>query len=99
MPLSAPLRLCHQSKPSLEATLDFRSDIYAVGVIAYHIISGQLPYDGENSMVILRKLIAEPTPDIREPLPPSRTTHRQLHRPPHEQRTRRTPSQRPQRRP
>ncbi len=51
------------------ATLDFRSDIYAVGVIAFHIISGQLPYDGENSMVILRKLIAEPTPDLREVCP------------------------------
>ncbi|TVR43046.1 MAG: serine/threonine protein kinase [Planctomycetota bacterium] len=48
------------------AHLDARSDIYAAGIVAFHLISGSLPFDGEHPMVILRRLISDPTPDLRD---------------------------------
>ncbi|MCS6886103.1 MAG: serine/threonine-protein kinase [Acidobacteriota bacterium] len=39
------------------ARLDFRSDIYSIGVIAYEMLTGRVPFSGDSVMEILRKHI------------------------------------------
>ncbi|HEU5048794.1 MAG TPA: protein kinase [Gemmatimonadales bacterium] len=41
---------------------DGRSDIYSLGVVAYQCLTGQVPYDGEDSFSIGYKHITEPLP-------------------------------------
>jgi serine/threonine-protein kinase len=42
--------------------LDFRSDIYALGCVAYEIFAGQAPFRGENPMDTVMKHMHEPLP-------------------------------------
>ncbi len=41
------------------------SDIYAVGVLLFHLLSGQLPYDGDSAEEIAMKHTDEPIPSLR----------------------------------
>jgi len=43
-------------------SIDGRSDIYSLGVVAYQALSGTVPYDGEDSFSIGYKHITEPVP-------------------------------------
>lgn len=45
--------------------VDHRTDIYAFGILTYQMLTGELPFDGEDYMEILLKQISE------EPDPPS----------------------------
>ena len=40
------------------------SDIYSLGVVAFRLITGQLPYDAPTPIAIVQKQIADPIPDI-----------------------------------
>ncbi len=42
--------------------IDGRSDIYSLGVVAYQCLTGEVPYDGEDSFSIGYKHITEPIP-------------------------------------
>ena len=42
---------------------DARSDVYSIGVMAYEILTGKVPYDGESPLVIAMKHVSEPPPD------------------------------------
>src|ERR1051326_323673 len=46
--------------------LDGRSDIYSLGVVAYQCLTGQVPFDGEDSFSIGYKHVTEevPTPEL-----------------------------------
>ena len=46
--------------------LDGRCDLYAVGIILYQMVTGELPFDGPNSMDVLTRQVNEP------PVPPRR---------------------------
>jgi len=50
-------------------SLDGRSDIYSLGVVAYQCLTGSVPYDGEDSFSIGYKHIMEeiPTPPLENP--------------------------------
>lgn len=49
-----------------EVDIDGRSDIYALGVLGYAMLSGELPFDGPSFRAIAAKHIAEPLVPLRE---------------------------------
>lgn len=53
--------------------IDLRSDIYSLGVVVFHMLTGQQPYNADTPMGIVVKHITEPVPnilDILSELPP-----------------------------
>jgi len=51
---------------SQKGQTDTRTDIYALGVTLYNLLTGQVPFDGPNSLVVLTKHITQERPDPRE---------------------------------
>ena len=52
--------------------LDVRSDIYSLGVTAYHMLAGTPPFDGDNALTIAMKQVknnATPLGEVRPDLP------------------------------
>jgi len=45
-----------------------KSDIYSMGILMYELLTGSLPYRGENAVEIALKHLKEPLPSIREEL-------------------------------
>ena len=46
-----------------------QSDIYSMGILMYELLSGALPYRGDNAVEIALKHLKEPLPSIRELIP------------------------------
>ena len=46
--------------------VDFKSDIYSLGIIMFEMITGKLPFDGEGVVQLAMKHINEPLPNIKE---------------------------------
>jgi eukaryotic-like serine/threonine-protein kinase len=47
-----------------EGEIDHRSDLYALGVVAYEMLTGRVPFKAPTVPAILMKQITEPPPDI-----------------------------------
>ena len=46
-----------------------QSDIYSMGILMYELLSGTLPYKGDNAVEIALKHLKEPLPSIRKEVP------------------------------
>ena len=46
-----------------------KSDIYSMGIVMYELLTGKLPYRGDNAVEIALKHLKEPMPSIREEFP------------------------------
>ena len=56
----------YMSPEQVEGTpADERSDIYALGIILFEMVSGRRPFDGDTSLAIAHKQKYEPAPDPR----------------------------------
>ena len=52
------------------SVVDVRADIYSLGVVLFEMISGRVPYDGQNApQILVQTLSSDPFPDIRDLVP------------------------------
>ncbi|MBI5395194.1 MAG: hypothetical protein HZA91_07870, partial [Verrucomicrobia bacterium] len=49
--------------------MDFRSDIYSLGCMLYHMLSGERPYEGGTAMEVMLRHLNEPPPPILKVMP------------------------------
>lgn len=54
---------------STGAESDHRSDIYALGVILFELLSGSVPYDGDSTVAVLMKHVNDPIPRVTDHAP------------------------------
>ena len=45
--------------------VDYKSDIYSLGIVMFEMATGKLPFDGETAVSIALKQISDPLPDIK----------------------------------
>ncbi len=49
--------------------LDGRSDLYALGIVGYFLLSGRLPFEGEGATAVLVAHVTRPAPPLRSVAP------------------------------
>ena len=49
---------------------DERSDIYSVGLLAYYLVTGDLPFHGSSALATIHKQIQDPLPNLPQSVPP-----------------------------
>ncbi len=49
----------------MENDIDFRADIYSLGITLYHLLTGQVPYDGNSAVAVITQHVSAPIPNVR----------------------------------
>ena len=49
--------------------VDHRSDLYSLGVTAYHLLAGHPPFEGANAFEVSSRHVGTPAPDLRDARP------------------------------
>jgi serine/threonine-protein kinase len=65
-------------------TVDGRSDLYALGIILYEMLTGKLPFDADDLVVLITRQVTEPAPQLPDsiPAPVRALTHQLLEKKP-----------------
>lgn len=54
---------------AMEQVLDSRSDLFSLGTLLFHAVTGQLPFSGSNPSIVLRNIIEGNRPEVLELVP------------------------------
>ena len=46
--------------------MDGRSDLYALGVTAFQLLTGVLPFDGKDPLQVIMQHVTQPVPALRD---------------------------------
>ena len=45
------------------------SDLFSLGITTYEMITGELPFEAENTLAMIKKITTDPTPQLRQKVP------------------------------
>lgn len=65
----------HYMSPEMLSGLkvDARADLYALGLVAFHLLAGQPPFEAPSAVAVAMKHLQEPLPDLQKRVPETPT--------------------------